>query len=1345
MAREDPNSTIAKAHNVFIRLALPPYTIHFKSSSYLHPTTLDLLDKKVSKETLKATSSTSDVSLSNAVRESIGTDATFWAEWIEVVRAAVPSLERRSFDVLDDQGVDYESARGVLIAGNYPGLWRDLERLNDIVSIGRNLLTVGKAVQDLASEYGVESEMFRLVHVCVRVTARGYDSEAGTQEEEKWQWVVNAYKKVLITGLQLLNNLVAQNEEQKMRLWVSLFDTPPQIENPEPEQKQVTRKPPPPPPEPELVTQPEPPFSTHDVLLAYGATGPSQRLSPLEMQAAQPLYAEEGFKPIPKEAQRELDRKTYKPNAWVYFVAKHKSACIQQFQQLHKRSPMLGEIHKNLPHFWHQLDTPDLQKSAKTGTNGLWQLYTRMFQNEMEHYRKELDAWNDAQNKPRPPTPPREPQKPLPPPPKPAPPPVSFEDLEDDLTARLKETGPVTAPAGYDFGEYKDLDFNPLDPKDEDEERDLKMLFTAEAGKKILEQGKGELMRRLEGDSSSNGRRHSISGSALSPNEAADGSMAEMFSELQKGRDEDARKSRRRRTSEPALLHGPLNDQQNGEDSLEEDGLDVSDESASDSGSEESYPGSSEDGRGLLTDVPLILGPSEIEVLPMLIMSGITQPPPKPHQDHLIEWEIYMPPPDVPWEESYDGQRKMRQFHTLRTNLLLSQTSGRNLLRELLIFVAAWDLREEELYFKFMLKITEAILVNGLMPYAYHAFRDRSKSKDIISPAQAVLIKLLTSIFRSRTTANLRTIRESYEADSERKVANPMFGPMPHPLYLARMKLCVTRADLQLMTFLFSEFRQHIIPQTCALIFLQGQVRRGRAGSEDFPLNLWDMERMYEGVYQVLEFFAAIVEEIPANTAPTPAKQHLLGGPAHPLSGYWGAEQPRGIKEENERLREERYPTSEAKVLERERRTGEWFSWKKVLGEWEMVSELVTLLRELEDGIPKINMQGVPQPMAPQKPIAPPAEHLTRSISVDAVNTTADATTATPGAPQTPVSVERPFDLSPDLHGANNTQPLSPLSVDGEPEHPLAYPPSDPAAPLSSHDQDEPADFEWRNLKKLTVLVLSSLIYKNPEQKTVQRQLRDYGGLEVLLRCCGPSVPPKDPSATTTGATAGMSNNGSGSGGDENNPYIREHAIMCLRFAIENNEENWHALCGMGGMNFDPNTGKKIPEDMKKKLNLEDINKTVFEVGGRPSAPAKQASNDDSAKKTATPTAGAADGKGKAPASAAKATAPPGFKPNRDKSGHERLAESLALADKLTDTSLTAEKAAELMQQALRNLPDGVEKLRLGGEKLLPLADPKLLAAVRGERAASDAAKADVLARLDKAFEGAEKALGPGR
>lgn len=125
-------------------------------------------------------------------RNAIGTDSNFWHEMVILFRAAIPSLERRSFAVWDPSAVDYESTSGALIAQNHPGLWKDLERLNDLVSITRNVLTTGEKAQDQAAECAFDQEVFRLINCCVRVTARGFDGDAGTCDEEKWQYVVNA-------------------------------------------------------------------------------------------------------------------------------------------------------------------------------------------------------------------------------------------------------------------------------------------------------------------------------------------------------------------------------------------------------------------------------------------------------------------------------------------------------------------------------------------------------------------------------------------------------------------------------------------------------------------------------------------------------------------------------------------------------------------------------------------------------------------------------------------------------------------------------------------------------------------------------------------------------------------------------------------------------------------------------------------------------------------------------------------------------------------------------------------------------------------------------------------------
>ena len=217
-------------------------------------------------------------------------------------------------------------------------------------------------------------------------------------------------------------------------------------------------------------------------------------------------------------------------------------------------------------------------------------------------------------------------------------------------------------------------------------------------------------------------------------------------------------------------------------------------------------PGDQE--RGLLTDIPLVLGPQEIEPLPMIIQIGICA--------------------------ARDVVLQGRDMQGMRCNILLAGDSGRNLLRELLIFIAAWDLQDDEMYFKLMMVIMAAILENGLMPYAYQTF---AEVKDIVSPAQSMVIKILTQIFRHKQgmppttppiTGSAAWTAGNVHADTSRRV------------------------DVYVVKYIFTIFRQCIIPETCALIYLQGEIKQKHAMPEDFPLNLWDMERVYEGVYQFL-------------------------------------------------------------------------------------------------------------------------------------------------------------------------------------------------------------------------------------------------------------------------------------------------------------------------------------------------------------------------------------------------------------------------------------------------------------------------------------------------------------
>jgi palmitoyltransferase len=510
-------------------------------------------------------------------------------------------------------------------------------------------------------------------------------------------------------------------------------------------------------------------------------------------------------------------------------------------------------------------------------------------------------------------------------------------------------------------------------------ETDYKVTYTAEQGADVLRQGKEDLLRQLEPESDRPLRPRRM---RMPP--PPDPANVEAESR-----------------SIPDPPDAPL--------ALASD--DEQDLLSEEDDSEYDDPAPGDFGRGLLTDIPLILGPQEVEVLPMIIQTGIVPPGPK----------------QPGYGRSPEEIAAIKNMHTVRCHLLLAQDNGRNLLRELLIFVAAWDLREDELYFKLMIQIIEAVLTNGLLPFSYHAFRE---SKDIVSPAQAVMMKFLTNIFRSR------------QADTARRAGLTVAPQVPRESG-PKLQTYPQRVDVHMVSFLFTEFRQHIIPRTCALIFLQGQIRNGTVSPDEFPLNLWDMERMYEGIYQYLEFFAILTE--------------------HDV-------------------------------------------WKQMMADWEITSELVTLLEELDAAIPR----------------STPRQH---AIAKRNGKAPVNLTSMNDQGPKQPVAVERPYDLQP------STTPPD-LSSLMDQDVGLKTEDTTPLAPIHPHE-DEPSDFEWRNLKKLAVLVLSSLVWKS---RLVQDQLYapDFRGhkgrgVRALLNCCKH---------------------------DDYNPYIREHAIMALRFALEGHKGN---------------------------------------------------------------------------------------------------------------------------------------------------------------------------------------------
>ena len=799
------------------------------------------------------------------MRQSLGFSPQVWNGLTSCLSAAIPVLEAQSFCGLAGTGGGGGSASD-LIAKHYFGLIKDIERLNDLCTIARNLLATTKRAQNLAAEWGFDQCVLRLIDVCVRVSSRGFDGEAESRDvktgavgrnEEKWQKVVNLYKRLLITSLQFLHNFVMHNEQRKLVLWLDLFGNA-RGQQTTPEER-------------------------------FGKGNASEEMS------------------LQKEREKRVKATAAKliSNNLDGDIPASEGGLGYNIDDVHALFDLMST--ENPP----DADTQEAAKKLMDKIRKDMETLSGLSAKELDEQPEKLLMVGERLRGALPPQ----------------------GQEKESMPEQKIRTDPITSLP--ELGQYSELAGAGVNLEITDE--DMIMPRTSASAAETLREAKEELMTRL--------RETSI----------VDQQRSEYNDDLSK------------QVTEEDEIHGD-------DDSLEAEASDEEDLLSD----EEDVPGSTSPERGLLTDVPLVLGPTEIEALPMIIQAGI-----------------------VDLSSSQRSPSSGKNMQSVRTHILLASVAGRNLLRELLIFIAAWDLPDDEFYFKMMVQIMEGILSCGLMS---HAYSDFGQAKDIISPAQAVAVKILTSIFRSKYSP------ASVNKDSGSKRVQPASAQR-----LNGSPQSLTRVDVLTVRYIFTVFRGNIIPETCALIYLQGQIKNGLASAEDFPLNLWDMERVYEGVYQFLEFFAVLTESA---------------------------------------------------------------DWKSLLVEWEIVYDLVTLMRELEGGV-------------------------RRGGFVDSKGAVKNVNGKTNGAKDAMAS------------------PLEPRQQSGDKKSEAREP--SPPPPLAAED---PALFEWRNLKKLIVLVLSSLVWKCP---TVQDQIREHGGLDVILGCTMY---------------------------DAHNPYIKEHAVMCPKFLLEGNEEN---------------------------------------------------------------------------------------------------------------------------------------------------------------------------------------------
>lgn len=207
--------------------------------------------------------------------------------------------------------------------------------------------------------------------------------------------------------------------------------------------------------------------------------------------------------------------------------------------------------------------------------------------------------------------------------------------------------------------------------------------------------------------------------------------------------------------------------------------------------------------RGLLTEIPNILDTKQIEALHMTVKACIVDS---------------MGSGLTPAGEN---------LQKTRCKMFLALDCGKNLLRELLVFIAVWEQTDQQFIFQITAQIIESFHHNALLPYAWNSLRIL---KDIVSPAQTVLLRLINYMFRARKDSPIYDDLRDYNRDAK------------------------------LIHFLYNYFRCRVVPDCIALIYAQEQIRLNKNHPSDFPVDLWDMERAKDGLSQYLDFISVIAE-----------------------------------------------------------------------------------------------------------------------------------------------------------------------------------------------------------------------------------------------------------------------------------------------------------------------------------------------------------------------------------------------------------------------------------------------------------------------------------------------------
>lgn len=103
-------------------------------------------------------------------------------------------IERQSCVPPDSTGTGHDHSNAALMVANQTWLMKDLDRLNDLLTITKSMLATLNIAQNKAAEAKCDQQVLRYIDLCVRVTSRCYDGDASPRVEAQWTSIITACK-----------------------------------------------------------------------------------------------------------------------------------------------------------------------------------------------------------------------------------------------------------------------------------------------------------------------------------------------------------------------------------------------------------------------------------------------------------------------------------------------------------------------------------------------------------------------------------------------------------------------------------------------------------------------------------------------------------------------------------------------------------------------------------------------------------------------------------------------------------------------------------------------------------------------------------------------------------------------------------------------------------------------------------------------------------------------------------------------------------------------------------------------------------------------------------------------